>query len=378
MSDTPRNPRLGPITGLPLNPGSVVPVSAPANLTEDEKNSLKALGWKEGQPIPGDLPVRLEKARKAAVADAVAFRSPLPPDTPPVKQPVTHELASMSKEQLDQLRSSLAQAGVEMERMKKSKSAGITGAGPGINEAIAAGLAAEAERARNPVNISSETKPKPPDEKVSTSRLFDQPPKEECPKQDTTAGASFHVCSRCGWDDRTVYPFEDRPTDEDRDRYMACFLSGRFRKVYELYGGKILVVFKSLTKREEDLALIQLGLDMRKNVQENKIKDQVTYVSYLLAYRTAMGLERIIHTTAGPDGDITLPAFDPSNYIGRFSPETDTALRPHYEALIDSVLSNPSLGRVVEEAYGRFTLLQGDLEREARDRNFTKPVEHAA
>jgi hypothetical protein len=119
-----------------------------------------------------------------------------------------------------------------------------------------------------------------------------EPPTPASVPQDTSAPAILPFCPRCGWDMRQK--FEVVPTDRDKEDFLATILGGsRFRKRYELFGGKIIVTFRGLLAEENKLVYRQLVLDQ----QNSKIATEAEWFVQMMDYRLACSLESISSDT---------------------------------------------------------------------------------
>lgn len=88
--------------------------------------------------------------------------------------------------------------------------------------------------------------------------------------------------------------FDTLPTDRDKEDFLATILGGsRFRKRYELLGGKIIVTFRGLLAEENKLVYRQLVLDQ----QEAKIATEAEWFVQMMDYRLACSLESITSHT---------------------------------------------------------------------------------
>jgi len=102
-------------------------------------------------------------------------------------------------------------------------------------------------------------------------------------KEPVAAEKKALECPRCGWkeESRTV------PAEADLQEYVRCLLGGKmFKKKYELYGGKVVLVFRACTGKESDhtnrllLGLAEAGDE--RSLQETSLKLKMLYMLELL------------------------------------------------------------------------------------------------
>jgi len=224
----------------PANPGTImgkVPRSAAngTRLTPMEKQVLDAGGWKEGDPIPDLTDTVLAKrltAEAAAIGKAAANTeglTPVPPNTPPIVPPEIRdisELAPAERAQYYQTMAELAEVEAKIANAKNgtvSAQSAIDMTIPGMQQAVA--TVSQAENAAP----------------------------EPAPTASPETPAPVTICPRCGAD---VTAAVQLPTRIDIQNYVQAVLGGqRFYKAYQLFGGKLDIVFRSLLPAEEDAML---------------------------------------------------------------------------------------------------------------------------
>jgi hypothetical protein len=129
--------------------------------------------------------------------------------------------------------------------------------------------------------ISAAETPPPPATEPTDTQVVAVPPAE-----DLKPAAVF--CPRCGWDARMK--FDVVPTDRDKEDFLSTLLGGqRFRKKYELFGGKVVVTFRSVLAEENKLIYRQLVLDQA----VDKVRTEAEWYVQLMDYRLACSLDTI-------------------------------------------------------------------------------------
>jgi hypothetical protein len=239
------------------------------------KLTLEQFGWKDGDPIPVELGDKL-----------VALKETLPPSP---RTDVLIDAAVMPAEELVYVQEMLAEAKVASAQQaeQRKKNAELDNIEPHLRDQYAATLQqfsviddrAEAQAAA-PV-------PPPP---VKEEPAAPAPPAAVSPAEMPLAPLApiLPFCPRCGWDMRQK--FEVEITDRDKEDFLATMLgNSRFRKEYELMGGKLKVVFRSVLAEENKLIYRQLLIDQ----QESRVSSEAEWVNQLMDYRLVCSLESI-------------------------------------------------------------------------------------
>ena len=246
-------------------------------VSEFTRKTLEQFGWKDKDPIPTALGELLLKIKETIPA------SP--------RHDVLVDAGLMAPEMITQIKEMLAEAKVSVKgwEKKKAKQQELNNLAPQLREQYENVMnqlevvddREEAAKEESKPALAQETKPaEPPPE----------PPPPEPPA--TYAPAILPFCPRCGWD--MLQKFEVLPTDRDKEDFLATILGGsRFRKRYELLGGKIIVTFRGLLAEENKLVYRQLILDQ----QEAKITSPEEWFVQLLDYRLSCSLESIASDT---------------------------------------------------------------------------------
>ena len=100
--------------------------------------------------------------------------------------------------------------------------------------------------------------------------------------------AIFPFCPRCGWDMKQKYDVDI--TDNDKEDFIATLLGGaRFKRAYEIAGGRMKIVFRSMLADENFMVQRQLLLDQN----NNEIFSEAEWYLRLAEYRMACSLESI-------------------------------------------------------------------------------------
>jgi len=241
------------------------------------KKTLEQFGWKQGDAIPADLGQLM-----------IRMKEGLPTTT---RDDVLVDRAVMTEEQVNQITTLLKEARelgrkkqkeAELEEQTKNMAPSVSEVykqlsaddGPQIIDDREEAAAAEQSAAEEP-------KPAAPE---PVEELVDDPP----PQEITNPPIVIAYCPRCGWDMRQK--FEVVPTTRDKEDFIATLLGAtRFKKRYELFGGRLVVTFRSLLAEENKLIYRQLVLDQ----QKNKVATEAEWFVQMMDYRLACSLETI-------------------------------------------------------------------------------------
>lgn len=176
-------------------------------------------------------------------------------------------------------------------------------------------------------------------------------------------------CPQCGWDTRkddTV-----AVTDNDKIDFVQSILGGiRFRKSYQLFGGKMTLVFRTLTTAESDMAYKQLLVDANNDIQTKIISDTSFYWRTLMAYKAVMSVDRI-------ESDSNVLEIPPIADIevdeGSYS-KPNTKLYAVFDQLVESVMPSEVLRNAISHLFTEFTALVEKMQAMAEDKDFWQAI----
>jgi hypothetical protein len=91
--------------------------------------------------------------------------------------------------------------------------------------------------------------------------------------------------------------FEVKVTDRDKEDFVAVLLGNtRFKKKYELLGGRMIVTLRSLLAEETRMIYKQLVVDQ----QEKRVNTEGEWYAQLLEYRLACSVEQVTDKVGKP------------------------------------------------------------------------------
>lgn len=243
------------------------------------KKTLAQFGWETGDAIPAELGAVMLKMKET-----------LPPTD---NTDVLIAKDALSAAQVAEIQNMLAQA--KEVAAKRAKKAAHDEATKNFKPEVAEALEKFNKMREMRAGIIDDRDVEPPKADTKPQEKQQEKPQEKPTLSDVVAETSpaaapqvIAFCPRCGWDMRLK--FEVKPTDKDKEDFLVALLGGvRFKKTYELFGGKMLVTFRSMLAEENKLLYRQLTLDQ----QQQKITTEAEWFVQMMDYRLACSLETI-------------------------------------------------------------------------------------
>ena len=241
------------------------------------------------------------------------------------------------------------------------------------------------------IEEKAEERPKTKEEKITfindinspaVENMRPSPMKTEEPKQKQTIEIDndlaklpdmqlLDACPHCGWDLKKHDPTE--VSDEDKYDFVQSVLGNiRFKKRYELLGGKYVVVFRALTSKESDMAFRQIVIDGQRDLKNMAAGGQDFYWRNLQAYRMTMSLESI---TSESYGTMEIPTLDSADLKGMEGKDVQSKMPAFLEYVLDTFLPMDSVRAIVGHAYFEFQSVCDKLQVMAESPNFWKAIE---
>jgi hypothetical protein len=181
----------------------------------------------------------------------------------------------------------------------------------------------------------------------------------------STAAKVPELCPNCGFKpDAEVLEV----SDSDKSGFLAMLIGGaRFKKVYPLLGGKLTVVFRSLTRAEMELSLVQASYDDR----DGLFATQYEYFRAHRNYEMVLALDRI-------GSETSLEVFPEPGDVKWDAPlagqPAQTVLSVYYPHVMETHFESASILRMVSLLYERFTGLVRRLEANMQNPDFWKGI----
>lgn len=187
-------------------------------------------------------------------------------------------------------------------------------------------------------------------------------PKSEAPS--ATGLPEKVYCQHCGWDQHRKDP-ED-PSDHDKLAFLQAFLGQqRYMKAYSLLGGRVTVVFRTLTAQEADMCHTQTAYD----ADALPVTDIGQFYRTLNDYRLCLGLAAVDYGTK----KFQLPSLD-AYETDKPEPRT-TKLKAIVPYIYDQILVQEPIRSACAAAWYRFQRLAERMWAHVDDPNFWPAIE---
>lgn len=246
-------------------------IVSPAYISESTKKTLQQFGWVETDPIPDKLGDIILKIKETL------------PVSPRVDVLIDKDV--MPSEAVEQVTALLKAAKVYAEKKKQEAEREALEANmtDSVREAYRKFAAPEVVDDRE--TQTAEAAPAEAESPAPEVVIEDDPPSETGLDMPS---AVFPFCPRCGWDMKQKYDVDI--DDNDKEDFLATLLGGaRFKRAYEIAGGRIKIVFRSMLADENFMVQRQLLLDQN----NNEIFSEAEWFLRLAEYRMACSLESI-------------------------------------------------------------------------------------
>ncbi len=293
---------------LPLRAGDI-------SMSDYTRKQMEKLGWKLGDPIPGDLGIRIKEVQdeiRKEGAEAKIEDSELAVGWKPPK-PNFVNIDDLSETHQEELRQYLKEYKQEMavQDAEKAQRAAIDAEIPDsvqgdmrdlTRDQLIQGKAAEVRRQQQPQSEviddrATAAEPvvaeKVEEAKQQVESVEQQPaaPVTTTPTEAVDSGvqkAMVTNCPRCLWP--LDQAFDLKPTNEDKQSFLASILgTSRFQKKYEILGGHAVIYYRSLTTEEAATIQYQLGCDIR----NGNIHGDGEFLAWLMEYRLVASVSQI-------------------------------------------------------------------------------------
>jgi hypothetical protein len=251
----PNEPANQSVDKLPLKSGGVY-------VSDTNRKILEPLDWQDGDAIPVEFSNKIREIRDRIKGAPIAVPEGVDPNQR-LQPPASIDIKSLSQAEQDELRQILAAA-------------------------------------KNDPKISGGDKPfslEDLDVNIAMKRLKQlQEPAQPVPATEPAAAEEpsaveeglYTTCPQCSWDMRDKY--ETVLTDAEKSGFVAAVLGGQqFYSQVPLFGGKLVLTFRTLTAREEDRIQRQLIQEAR----DSKLTSTTEWLAMSTTYHRAFSLARI-------------------------------------------------------------------------------------
>lgn len=287
-------PRASTVPGLkgtlPLKPGEVI-------ISEHEKKKLRKYGWKDGDPLPGNI-AQLMAREQNYVATDLATAKPFK-NRPIFKPAEPVDISEVDESYRSDLQRSLQQfkeLAPQIEAVSRGQQ-DVAGLSPEIQKAIfdaSGGVevvdSREEEAPADPIRALQQRINKAEGKAPSEDDEFGQDgtglePSPEDMKGEVEPHIELTNCPRCNCNLTTKLP---EPPMQDKQAYVAAVLGDQvFKKTYNLFGGRVRITFRALTSARGELAYNQVAHEVRVGLSHDPSYRQ------LMLYRMVLALDSI-------------------------------------------------------------------------------------
>lgn len=351
-------PPAGGVKGRPPIPKNVpVFTPDPAALTEAERQTLQAVGWKPGEEITGNVTDLIAAVRAENDSEKEGEFARLAASGRPAVAFDPVDESALSPEQQAEVRRRMAETIAAGKRAAQVK-ADLT-ATAGMPDAVKAALRVAEAPAGIEVEDDRAGRAGPPD------------PTAPAPRADTGLAPSHPGnCPHCGWDQ--AVPDDAGVTPGDKTTFLHAVLGEKpFTKDYPLYGGQVTVTFRTLTAQEIDTVFAQVFHEKKKG----EIVTDMDFYEKVNRYRLYLQVQTVrsnafqhdfpagftTRTNPGADSHYELPAN---------LPEGETGLRLVEEHVRGAALKTETMTRTVTLASRTFNRVVAKLEAFADNPDF--------
>jgi hypothetical protein len=351
MSNIPPRAEAPGITGqLPLAPGKPMVMKS---VSPGERAILEAAGWKEGEAVPDNIGEIIVAAENSAT-NLEAMPPPGDLRTPELAMPEVQNIEDLSKEKQDKYSTviqAIKQSQAEVNSKSELDEMLVEGGDPSINDAIRAanktGVLFE-----NDLDSDTYASGTPKTETLGTAQRIKEDELKECP--------------HCGWD--LDLPDTTEASPEDRLAFMQSTLGLQpFYKDYSLFGGNMVVTYRSLSMDEIDLVFKQMKVDN----DEDRISGWADNGETLRRYRTAMQITRIVTNGAELIRPRTLEEWEK---LGLTYKKPDSVIRAIWEDFSKNINTTETLHRILLGTGDEFNQLVVKLEENSKNADFWKAI----
>ena len=239
------------------------------------KKTLEQFGWCSNDPIPADLGQLM-----------LQIKDQLPPSS---RTDVLIDKDGMSEEDIEKIKEMLKAAKgtankiAEQEKLEQT-TAGMSGSVRDMYERLTTkNNNAEIIDDREAPETAEKPVPEQTADAVTAPKEPEPPPERILPPM-----IVMPFCPRCGWDMQQEY--DTTVTDKDKEDFLATILGGgRFKRDYEIAGGKMSVRLRSMLADENFLVQRQLLLDQ----SDGQILSEAEWFLRMFEYRMACSLEAV-------------------------------------------------------------------------------------
>lgn len=344
-----------PSAPIPFNPNGPPLSRNQIYVSDDTARQMAVIGIGPNDPIPPNLADQIASVTARFHADEVAARKEVAAigATNRLKPPPMRDISELDPRAIAELAEFAKQYKEAMSRPQAPAMAlppQIAAAVASVTQMIQPATGGETE-----VVIEEEV-PDPAPAAPATNSAAE-------PTSDTGAASEDVVCPKCFHDRRVEFKAE--PTKEDTRNFVVAILSGqRFFSQASLFGGELIVTFRSLLTREAEAVLQQLRYDML----DGKLASEAHYMARMGDYRLALGIAKVADKNGAPI--VEIPNETQFGDVVEQEKTHRTVALQMYEWFIDNLAKNETARRIYGQQHRQFQRMHEALEVRAADPNF--------
>ena len=324
-----------------------------------------------GQPLSPGVSRPLAAAKQEALASLAEMPLPVAPDTPPVEVPSEVDISTLPQTKQAELQEALQQARLFQQQKQSQRRARPRFSHPNVEQAAeAARQAAQAQQEELGLEVVDDRQPKPLP--PAAAPAAEEPATE--PETRTFAETTLKVCQHCGW--QLHLPDLVEPTAADKQVFLQSMLGGiPFQKAYDLLGGELQVVLRSLRPDEVDICYQQCYAERRRG----ELPENMDFWESLMRSRFCFQLVALRHTQVIHELPADLAEWRDGlpEQAAPVDENADTIAKQIRDHVYTKVLKTESLIRLVGATTAEFNRLVKKLEDNALNTDFWKATPSA-
>lgn len=369
------NDALPQTPALPFVPGNII-------LGDRERRDLQVLGYKEGDPLPGNLPQLIANAKEAAAQELNEALAATSQRRQTFKAPREIPLDQLPPEHLQTLKKAMedAKKRIDYAELYREEMAAMARLDPSVRRTIMAARGQDNGGLHLPEAAEDDAPEPQPAAKQPRPRSLPEPAPQPQPAAEKPAHEHKENCPHCNW--KLDQPDPTEPSAGDLLAYVAAWGEQPFVKCYEFFGGRLRVTLRDPSIRHTELVYTQLTLDSKSgqlvSVDDfwRRLNDYRLVVSLDSLYvngktiRFGDELDRFIKEEPAPTQEV----YDGNGVMTRVL-AGDTALPQALETLMETPpLQSETIWRICLTACQRFAALVKKIEARSEDPDFLKAI----
>lgn len=346
------------VTGAAPPPrASAAPPPVRSSLLPDEEEALKGIGWKPGDPIPGNMAEIFAEVAGNSSGDLPPFFEGTP-EPPRASGELTPE---QRKEIFLKMQHSLAEEAAQREYAKQQ--AELMHLPESVRKAHETVMQHQAQRVAGVEVVL--------DDEAAGDKTTKQ---ENAPKPETGSDAAMTHCPHCNAD--LAMPAIPEPDNLEKLAYLHYFLGEmNYVKEYELFGKNMIVAFRTLAPGEEDVIHRQVYRERSLGI----INESTDFWERVNRFRLFLQLKEIrtnqtVKTL--PDGLSSEVNAAASVFWDFKPPDEESTILPQIETyMLKHVMKTESIMRVLWKTCSQFNRLVVKMEENVHNSDFWPATE---